>query len=175
MPSKKTLFSISKNKGFTLIELLMVLAILAVLASIAVKTVQEERRKANDTQAFTLMRNILTVMATETPTNPDYFYASPGGVLQWDDNPEIQVGKNVYVYIDKDTDGEDEGKWQVFGAHIGGKLGFYFWVPGEGCTVDEDDQITDTSGNPTPSDRIVPSFAATKNYVYTDFRNEAIP
>lgn len=171
----KARFSISKQCGFTLIELLMVIAILGVLTTIAIKTVQEEAKKANDTQAISMMRNLLTAMETQVPPSGTTYDIVDGGTIQWLDEPEIEIGKNLYVTIAEDTDGEAEGKWQVFGAHIGGKLGYYFWVPNEDCSVAEDDLIIDSSGAATPSDRIVPSFGTIADYVYTDFRDEAIP
>jgi len=175
MRCKITPFSISNKKGFTLIELLMVIAILGVLATIALKTVQEEAKKANDTQALSMMRNLLTAMETQTPPTGTTYDIADGQSFQWTDGPLIEIGKNLYLSIAEDTDGEAEGKWQVFGAHIGGKLGYYFWVPNEDCSVDEDDQITDSGGSATPADRIVPSAAEIALYTYTDFRSEAIP
>jgi len=175
MGGKITHFSISNKKGFTLIELLMVIAILGVLATIALKTVQEEAKKANDTQALSMMRNLLTAMETQTPQTTYTVDIADGGILQWTDGPSIEIGKNLYLSIGEDTDGEAEGKWQVFGAHIGGKLGYYFWVPSENCSVDEDDQITDADGSATPADKIVPSAADIAKYTYTDFRDQAIP
>jgi type IV pilus assembly protein PilA len=168
-----THFSISNKRGFTLIELLMVVAILGVLATIAIKRVSEERMKANDTQAISLMRNILTAMETQLPQPGDLIVAAGGGTLAWADSPPLQIGPQLFVLIAEDTDGFAEGKWQVFGAHAGGKLGFYFWVPSESCTVEEDDHITDSGGHSTPADRIVPNFAEKDEYIYTVFRNTA--
>lgn len=175
MRCKITRFSISNNKGFTLIELMMVVAILGVLTTIAIKTVAVERMKANDAQAVSMMRNLLTAMETDTPPTGNTYAIVDGGIVQWGDGPEIQLGKNLYFTIAEDTDGDTEGKWQVFGAHLGGKLGFYFWIPNEVCSVQKDDKILDSGGSATPADRIVPSFGEIANYVYTDFRAEAIP
>ncbi len=175
MRSKITLFPVSNKKGFTLIELLMVIAILGVLATIALKTVQEEAKKANDTQAVSMMRNLLTAMETQTPPTGTTYDIVDGGTLQWEGGPAIQFGKHLYLTIAEDIDGSGEGKWMVYGAHIGGKLGYYFWVPNEDCSVDEDAGTTDSGGSPTPADKIVPSAGEAANYLYTAFRDEAIP
>ena len=169
MGCQKTLFSISNKKGFTLIELLMVIAIIGVLATIALKTVQEETKKANDTQALSMMRNLLTAMETETPLAGNTWDIGDGGTIDWD--PPVQIGKKLYVSISEDAD----GRWQVYGAHLGGKLGYYFWVPNEVCAVEVDDGTTDIDGSPTPADRIVPSAGEIAKYIYTAFRDEALP
>jgi prepilin-type N-terminal cleavage/methylation domain-containing protein len=169
MRSKRTLFSISNKKGFTLIELLMVIAILGVLSTIALKTVQEEAKKANDTQAVSMMRNLLTAMETQTPPTGSTYWGGNFDILQWEDEPPIQIGKNLYVDISEDAD----GRWQVYGAHKGGKLGYYFWVPNEVCSEQVDDGTIDSDGTATPADRIVPSAGEASKYVYTFFRGEA--
>ena len=171
MRSKMNPFSLSSKKGFTLIELLMVIAILGVLATIALKTVQEETKKANDTQALSMMRNLLTAMETEIPPTTTTYDVVDGGSLQWEGIPEFQVGKNLYLSISEDGD----GRWQVFGAHIGGKSGYYFWVPNEYCSEELDPSVTDTDGSETPADRIVPSAGELGKYDVAFLRGEAIP
>ena len=169
MRSKINPFSLSSKKGFTLIELLMVIAILGVLSTIALKTVQEETKKANDTQALSMMRNLLTAMETESPETGNTWDIGDGGTIDWE--PPVQIGKNLYVSISEDAD----GRWQVYGAHIGGKLGYYFWVPNQYCSEETDPGVVDSFGAETPADRIVPSAGENANYVYTAFRDEAIP
>lgn len=48
--------------GFTLIELLVVIIVIAILAAIAIPTFLGQRAKAQDTNAYTLVRNGLTVL-----------------------------------------------------------------------------------------------------------------
>ena len=169
MRSKMTNFSLPNKKGFTLIELLMVIAIIGVLATIAIKTVAEETKKANDTQAVSMMRNLLTAMETEAPVTGNTWDIGDGGTIDWD--PPVQIGKNLYVSISEDAD----GRWQVYGAHLGGKLGYFFWVPNEVCAEEVDNGVVDSDGSPTPADRIVPSAGENAKYDYTVFRDEAIP
>lgn len=51
-----------RKSGFTLIELLIVIIIIAMLAAIAIPTFLGQRQKAQDTAAYTLVRNGLTVI-----------------------------------------------------------------------------------------------------------------
>lgn len=60
------------EKGFTLIELLVVIIIIAILAAIAIPTFFGQREKAQDTAAYTLVRNGLTVMQTAFVETGDY-------------------------------------------------------------------------------------------------------
>jgi prepilin-type N-terminal cleavage/methylation domain-containing protein len=53
-----------RSSGFTLIELLVVIIIIAVLAAIAIPTYMGQRAQAQDSEAFTLVRNALTVVQT---------------------------------------------------------------------------------------------------------------
>jgi prepilin-type N-terminal cleavage/methylation domain-containing protein len=50
------------RQGFTLIELLVVIIVIAILAAIAIPTYLGQRAKAQDTAAYTLVRNGLTVV-----------------------------------------------------------------------------------------------------------------
>ena len=62
---RRTIRKLSRGEGgFTLIELLVVIIIIAVLASIAIPTFFGQREKAQDTQAYSLVRNALTAMQT---------------------------------------------------------------------------------------------------------------
>ena len=162
MRSKMRLYSISDKKGFTLVELLMVIAILGVLASIAIKMVSEERMKANDAQAITLMRNLLTRAETDLPTVAGI---TNGGTFP-SDYPEITLNPGMSLMIDYNTDGD--ARWDFYLAHEGGKLGFYFWLPSDDCPYD----LKPAAGSDPdiPSDKLVPSPDTQNSYDFTGYR-----
>ncbi len=60
------------QKGFTLIELLIVIIVIAILCAIAIPTFLGQRERANDTAAYTLVRNGLTVVQTAFTDTGDY-------------------------------------------------------------------------------------------------------
>jgi type IV pilus assembly protein PilA len=60
------------QRGFTLIELLVVIIIIAILAAIAIPTFLGQREKANDTAAYTLVRNGFTTIQTAFVDTGDY-------------------------------------------------------------------------------------------------------
>jgi type IV pilus assembly protein PilA len=60
------------QKGFTLVELLVVIIVIAVLCAIAIPTYMGQRERANDTAAYTLVRNGLTILQTAFVDTGDY-------------------------------------------------------------------------------------------------------
>ncbi len=60
------------DAGFTLIELLVVIIIIALLAAIAIPTFLGQRQQAQDSAAFTLVRNALTAVQTAFVDTGDY-------------------------------------------------------------------------------------------------------
>jgi len=165
MRCKITLFPISNKKGFTLVELLMVIAILGVLATIAIKTVQEERAKANDAQAISFMRNLLTRAETDLPT---FVGTIPGGTSP-PGYPEITLnaGMSLTVLYDAEGGGTDN-RWDFYLAHEGGKLGFYFWLPSDDCPYDLKPAAAPDPA--IPSDKLVPSFDSRNDYDVPGYR-----
>lgn len=162
MRCKITLFSISNHKGFTLVELLMVIAIIGVLATIAIKKVTEERQKANDAQAITFMRNLLTRVETDPPQTAE---ALVGSAFALTDYPKMKLNPGMYLNIV--NDGED--RWQFWLAHKGGALGFFFWVPGDDCSLELDDTLTPN----VVADKLVPSFDTRNVYPVATIRSNA--
>ena len=141
MYSKPILFSMSNKKGFTLIELLMILAIMGVLTTLSIKGFHENKLRTYNTQALVGSRNVLNLAATDAPTpaDPDHDeeQARTDGTVGYYE--EFRVNRPVQTNVRYDS---SRKLWQFFMAHVGGDTGFYFWIPGEGCS-DE----TDGSGN----------------------------
>jgi hypothetical protein len=61
-----------------------------------------------------------------------------------------------------------QNRYQFYLAHRGGQYGFYFWIPGPGCTVDVDNVPT-----PVSPDRIVPDMGSVAEYTTAAFRGAA--
>ena len=165
MRNKMSLFPISNKKGFTLVELMMVIAIIGVLASIAIKTVSEERKKANDAQTITTMRNLLTRAETDLPDESNPFQVVTGGTSPAD-YPEITLNPGMTLLISYDADGD--ARWDFYLAHEGGKMGFYFWLPSDSCAYD----LKPAAGaDPAiPSDKLVPTFDSRNDYDSNGYR-----
>jgi type IV pilus assembly protein PilA len=166
MRSKMRLYSISDKKGFTLVELLMVIAIIGVLASIAIKMVSEERKKANDAQTITFMRNLLTRAETDLPDEANAFQWINGGTPLNPDYPELTLNPGMTLLMAYDQDGE--ARWDFYLGHEGGKMGFYFWLPSDNCTYDlKPANATDPA---IPSDKLVPTFDSRNDYDSNGYR-----
>ena len=141
MYSKPILFSMSNKKGFTLIELLIIIAILGVLTTLSIRGFQENRQRTYNTQALVGSRNVLNLAATDAPIpadpGSDEHQARTDGTIGYYN--EFVVNWPVQTNVRYDA---SRRLWQFFMSHVGGDTGFYFWIPGEGCS-DE----TDGSGN----------------------------
>jgi len=164
MRCKITPFPISNKKGFTLIELLMVIAILGVLSTIAIKTVQEERMKANDAQTISFMRNLLTRAETDLPT---FVGTVPGGTSP-PGYPEISLNSGMTLTVLYDADLDGANRWDFYLAHEGGKLGFYFWLPSDECPYDLKPAVG--LDPDIPSDKLVPTFDSRNDYDVAGYR-----
>jgi type IV pilus assembly protein PilA len=88
----------NKNQqGFTLVELLIVIIVIAILCAIAIPTFLGQRERANDTAAYSLVRNGLTVLQTAFVDTGDYLEIdtdmlnSIDTTIEWIDNGEDLV------------------------------------------------------------------------------------
>ena len=68
------------SAGFTLIELLVVIIIIAILASIAIPTFLGQRQRAQDTAAYSLIRNGLTAVQAAFVETADYTQITPAAL-----------------------------------------------------------------------------------------------
>jgi prepilin-type N-terminal cleavage/methylation domain-containing protein len=136
--------------GFTFIELIMVIGILGMLAAIGVQQLKFNRENAFDRQAQSIIRNLLTYAAIDTPQGGDGM--GHGGSMALFGYPEVELPENVYWSVDND----DEDRWRFYFAHPGGITGFYFWVPGEtyGGSLDDDLSVP-----PNRSDKLIENAA----------------
>ncbi len=65
-----------RQKGFSLIELLIVLAIILIIASMAIPSLLNSRRSANEASAVASLRTINTAQISYASAYPDVGYAS---------------------------------------------------------------------------------------------------
>ena len=170
MRAKKPCLFVSNQRGFTLVELILVIAILGVLSSIAIRTVATEKAKANDTKAFSLAKVLLTRVETEIHEKvPTASLGITSGGQPVPDYPEVVLsdGLSLNVVLNVVDD-----RWEFYVGHVGGALGFYFWVPGPQCSV-EVDNTAPAVGGPLPSDKIVPTFDTRGVYDSATYRTNA--
>ncbi len=62
----------TRQRGFTLVELLIVIIVMALLAAIAIPTYLGQRQRAQDSAAYTMVRNALTALQAAYVDTADY-------------------------------------------------------------------------------------------------------
>lgn len=142
----------------------MAIGILGMLSAIAVQQLTVSRTKSFDSQAHTMMRNVLTVAAIDTPQGGDT--SGVGGSLVGAGFPEVEFPPNVCWSVD--NDGSD--RWRFYFAHQAGLMGYYFWVPGETYSGSLDDDGALPTGN--RSDKIFSDKSAVS---YRNLANCGLP
>ena len=171
MQTRKKLFSISNHQGFTMVELILIIAILGVLSSIALRTLTTEKAKANDTKALSVAKVLLTRVEAEIHEKlPVGSIGITSGGQAVPDYPEVTLSDGMSLNIVHVPLPDD--RWEFYVGHVGGALGFYFWVPGDQCS-DEVDVTPVAVGGPLPSDKIVPSFDTRNDYDSVTYRTNA--
>lgn len=147
---------VSNQRGFTLVELLIVIAIVSILASIGVQAFTLNRSKSYDAQVIAMIKTLLTVSAidepVDNPADPGAASDNPGqgGNLGFLGEPfaSVELPQNMYYRIINDGNGGTD-KWQFYLAHPSGTNGYYFWIPGDACSVTDD-----AAAPPNVSDKI---------------------
>jgi type IV pilus assembly protein PilA len=89
-----------EEKGFTLIELLVVILIIGILAAIAIPSFLNQKGKASDAQAKSLVRTAATAMETySTQNNGSYAGATAATLNSIEPAVNITSGTQSYITV----------------------------------------------------------------------------
>jgi len=96
---------LQEEQGFTLIELLVVILIIAILAAVAIPTFLNQRGKAYDSNAQTMVKNMQTAEETYATNNNGTYTSNLSDLTSIDPSIQSNAGVNPSVVSANGTNG----------------------------------------------------------------------
>lgn len=96
---------VQDEKGFTLIELLVVILIIAILAAVAIPTFLNQRGKAYDSNAQTMVKNMQTAEETYSTNNNGTYTSNLSDLTAIDPSITSNAGVNPSAVSANGTNG----------------------------------------------------------------------